>query len=86
MYISVQSRKKYIFLAEVSFVSLLKVPLVFKFFSFFGLDGWRGWGGSIVTLSRNLGPAYYLFCDLSSFAINTQIYNDKFDIYFLASL
>lgn len=62
MYISVQSRKKYIFLAEVSFVSLLKVPLVFKFFSFFfGLDGWRGWGGggSIVTLSRNLGPAYY---------------------------
>lgn len=87
MYISVQSRKKYIFLAEVSFVSLLKVLLVFKFFSFFldWTDGEDGGGGEYCHIVKKFRTSI-LFCDIYSVAINTQIYNDKFDIYFLASL
>lgn len=54
-------QKKIYFLSGSIICELAQSTSSFQIlFFFFGLDGWRGWGGgSIVTLSRNLGPAYY---------------------------
>lgn len=61
MYISVQSRKKIYFLSGSIICELAQSTSSFQIlFIFFWIGRMeRMGGGSIVTLSRNLGPAYY---------------------------
>lgn len=78
-------QKKIYFLSGSIICELAQSTFSFQILFFFWIGRMERMGGEYCHIVKKFRTSI-LFCDIYSVAINTQIYNDKFDIYFLASL